>query len=500
MTSVTRTAAAAALGLAAALAAVVGPAAAQQKAEVVIGLQQEPTVLDPTADATASIDYIFAHNVFESLVSVTEDGEIVPDLAKSWTVSEDGLTYTFELHEGVTFHDGSELDSGDVTHSFARAMGPDSVNPSKDIFEAIESVEAPDPLTVVIKLGQRDAFFLFGMAQGDASIIAPGTEEQNKTEPVGTGPFRFHGWTRGDRITLVKNEEHRDADEVGMDTITFRFVSDPAAASAALLAEEIDAFPGMPAPELLQQFEADPRFEVVVGTTEGEVILALNNARPPFDDVRVRRAVAHALDREEIIEGAMYGYATPIGSFFAPHHKSYKDMTGKYAHSPELAKALLEEAGHGDGLEVSLRLPPFPYARRSGEIIQSQLAKAGIDVKIENVEWGFWISEVYKAKNYDMTIIAHTSPNDMGNFARGPGYFYGYDNPEFTDLWSRIRTATDPGELDALLKEGQEFLAEDAVHGFLFQLPRLGVYKAGLTGYWTSAPVLFEPFKNWRWE
>lgn len=400
----------------------------------------------------------------------------------------------------MKFHDGSALDSADVKFSFDRAMGPDSVNPSKDIFESIESVETPDPLTVVIKMKKPDAFFLFGMAQGDASIIAEGTEEANKTAPVGSGPYRFESWTRGDRIVLAKNPDHRDAAEVELDKVTFRFVSDPAAAVAALMAEELDAFPVMPAPEVLEQFEADPRFDVVVGTTEGEVILAMNNAKPPFDDIRVRRAVAHALDRQAIIDGAMYGYATPIGSFFPPHGKAYVDLTGRYELDLEKAKALLAEAGYADGLEVVMRLPPFPYARRSGEIIQSQLAKVGIDAKIENVEWGFWISEVYKQKAYDLTIIAHTSPNDMGNFARGPGYFYGYDNPEFTALWDAIRSETDPAKLMELQKQGQTFLADEAVHGFLFQLPRLGVYRDGLTGYRTSAPVLFEPLKTWRWQ
>ncbi len=499
MPSLRQTAAKAAI-IAALAAAFCGPDVALAKSDVTIGLQQEPTVLDPTADATASIDGIFTHNVFESLVTVTEDGEIAPDLAESWTVSEDGLSYTFKLHDGVKFHDGSTLDSGDVKFSFDRAMGPDSVNPSKDIFESIESVEATNPLTVVIKMKKPDAFFLFGMAQGDASIIEEGTEETNKTAPVGSGPYRFESWTRGDRIVLAKNPDHRDAAEVGMDKITFRFISDPAAAVAALMAEELDAFPGMPAPEVLPQFESDPRFKVVVGTTEGEVILAMNNSKPPFNDIRVRRAVAHALDRKAIIDGAMYGYATPIGSFFPPHNKAYVDLTGMYELDIEAAKKLLAEAGHPDGLEVTMRLPPFPYARRSGEIIQSQLAKVGIKAKIENVEWGFWISEVYKKKAYDLTIIAHTSPNDMGNFARGPDYFYGYDNPEFTKLWDSIRTETDPAKLEALQKEGQRFLAEDAVHGFLFQLPRLGVYKKELTGYWTSSPVLFEPLKNWRWQ
>ncbi|MEM9047141.1 MAG: ABC transporter substrate-binding protein [Pseudomonadota bacterium] len=484
------------LGLAAGLLMVAGIASAQDR--VSIGMQQEPTVLDPTADATASIDVITAHNIFESLTSVDESGAILPQLAQSWEVSEDGTVYTFTLVEGATFHDGSAFDSADVVFTFERAMGEDSVNPSKGIFGPVARVEAPDPGTVVITLSQPDAFFLFNIAQGDASIVAPETVETNTTNPIGTGPYKFDSWTRGDRLTLTANTDHRAYTEDMIDTVTFRFVADPAAAVAALMTEEIDAFPGMPAPETLEQFKADPRFDVVVGTTEGEVILALNNSKPPFDDIRVRQAVNFALDREAIIDGAYYGYGAPIGSFFPPHHKSYVDLTGVYARDVDKAKALLAEAGVGD-LTVTLRLPHFPYAKRSGEIIQSQLAEAGIAVEIENVEWAFWIGEVYRKLNYDMTIIAHTSPNDLGNFARGPDYYYGYDNPEFNALWAEIRAESDPEALDALLKDGQRFVTDEAVHGFLFQLPKLGVYKTGLSGYWASAPVLFAPLKDLRW-
>lgn len=468
------------------------PAAAAAQASIVIGLQQEPTSLDPTADATASIDGMLTQNVYESLTTVNEAGEVQPQLAESWTVSEDGLTYTFDLVDGATFHDGTSFDAEDVVFSFNRAMAEDSVNPSKGIFKPIESVSAVDPGTVEIKLKQKDAFFLFNMAQGDASIVAPESVDANNATPVGTGPFKYDSWTRGDKLVLTKNADHRDAGSVALDRVEFKFISDAAAASAALLAEEIDAFPGFPAPELLPQFEADPRFNVVVGSTEGEVILAMNNAKPPFDDVRVRKAISHAFDRDEIIDGAMYGQAVPIGSFYPPHGPAYLDLTGAYPHDTEKAKALFEEAGVA-GSSMTLRVPPFPYATRSAEIIQAQLAEAGIDAKVENVEWGFWIDEIYKKKNYDMTIIAHTSPNDLGNFARGPDYFYGYDDAAYSDLWDRISGEADPEARNALLKEAQQYLTDQAVHGFLFQLPQLGVYKAGVEGFWDSRAVLFQP-------
>lgn len=470
-------------------------ASASAAAELVIGMQQEPTSLDPTADATASIDSMMTQNVFESLTTVAENGEVQPNLATSWEVSEDGLTYTFKLAEGVTFHDGSTLDAEDVVYSFKRAMGEDSVNPSKDIFEPIESVKAVDPQTVEITLKAKDAFFLFNMGQGDSAIVAAESAETNNANPVGSGPFKFDSWTRGDRLTLVKNPDHRDAADVALDKVVFRFISDPAAATAAMMAEELDAFPGFPAPELLPQFEADPRFRVNVGSTEGEVILAMNNAKPPFDNVEVRRAVATAIDRDEIIEGAMYGQAVPIGSFYPPHGTAYVDLTDAYPHDSAKAEEMFEAAGVA-GATMTLRVPPFPYATRSAEIIQNQLAEAGIDAKVENVEWGFWIDEVYKQKNYDMTIIAHTSPNDMGNFARGPDYFYGYDNAEMTALWEQITTEVDPAKRDELLKQGQQMLSDQSVHAFLFQLPLLGVFREGVEGYWSSSPVLYMPLKG----
>ncbi|QFT61077.1 Periplasmic dipeptide transport protein precursor (plasmid) [Sulfitobacter sp. THAF37] len=460
-----------------------------------VGLQQEPTSLDPTADATAAIDGMLTMNVYESLTIVAENGEVGPNLATDWTVSDDGLTYTFTLASGVKFHDGTDFDAEDVVFSFDRAMAEDSVNPSKDIFKPIASVTAIDPQTVEIKLKNKDAFFLFNMGQGDSSIVAPESADTNNTDPVGTGPFKMDSWTRGDRLTLVKNEDYRDADSVALDKVEFRFISDPAAATAAMMAEELDAFPGFPAPELLPQFEADPRFRVNVGSTEGEVILAMNNAKAPFDNIEVRRAVATAIDRDEIIEGAMYGQAVPIGSFYPPHGAAYVDLTGKYPHDTEKAKQMFAEAGV-EGTTMTLRVPPFPYAMRSAEIIQQELSNAGIDAKVENVEWGFWIDEVYKQKNYDMTIIAHTSPNDMGNFARGPDYFYGYDDADFTALWEQIETEADADKRNELLKQGQEYLADQSVHAFLFQLPLLGVFRTGVDGYWSSQPVLYMPLKG----
>ncbi|MFN3937725.1 MAG: ABC transporter substrate-binding protein [Gemmobacter sp.] len=473
------------------------PGAAAAQTRISIGMQQEPTSLDPTTDATAAINVMLAQNVYESLTTVDQTGTVQPQLAESWTVSDDGLTYTFNLVRGVRFHDGSDFTAEDVLFSFNRGRAEDSTNPRKATFAPITDLTAPDPYTVEITLKAPDAFFLFDLAQGTASIVNEATYETNATTPVGTGPFRYDAWTRGDRLRLVKNPDHREAANVALDVVEFRFIADPAAAAAALLAGELDAFPGFPAPELLPQFEADPRFRVNVGSTEGEVILAMNNSKAPFTDIRVRQGISHAIDRDEIIDGAMYGQAVPIGSFYPPHGPAYVDLTGVYPHDIDTARALFQEAGVA-GTTMTLRVPPFPYATRSAEIVQAQLGAAGIEVKVEGVEWGFWLEEVFRNKNYDLTIIAHTSPNDMGNFARGPGYFYGYEDEEFVALWNEIRTTVDDDTRNELLRQGQRHLTERAVHGFLFQLPLIGVFRDGVEGFWPSQPVLFQPLKDVR--
>ena len=313
--------------------------------KISIGMQQEPTSLDPTADATASIDGMLSHNVYESLTTVNESGEVLPALATDWQVSADGLEYTFNLRQNVEFHDGSAFDSEDVLFSFERAMAEDSVNPTKKIFKPIENVSAPSSHSVVIKLKKKDAFFLFNMAKGDASIVASESSTSNNEKPVGTGPFIFEDWKRGDRLVLIKNNNWHDANSVSLEKVEFRFISDAAAATAAMMAEELDAFPGFPAPELLEQFEADPRFNVTTGSTEGEVILAFNNNKSPFDNLDIRRALSHAINRDEIIDGAMYGRAVPIGSFYPPHGAAYVDLIDVYKHDPEKSKELLKKSG-----------------------------------------------------------------------------------------------------------------------------------------------------------
>ena len=496
MKSLVRSAFAAALVLGGAVTAF--SAAEAAKENLTLAMVLEPPHLDPTAGAAAAIDEVVYANIFEGLTRIDRNGAVKPGLAESWTVSDDGLIYTFKLRQGVTFHDGTAFDSADVKFSLDRAMAEDSTNAQKGLFAPIASVETPDAGTVVITLKQPAGNFLFNLGWGDAVMVAPESAATNNNNPVGTGPFTFARWVKGDRVELLRNPDYW-GEPAKLASAVIKIIPDPSAATAALLAGDIDAFANFPAPEAMAQFEADPRFTVKIGSTEGETILAINNGRAPLSDLRVRRALAHAIDRKAIVDGAMFGYGTPIGTHFAPHHPAYVDLTGRYPYDPEKARALLAEAGVGEGLTLSLKLPPPSYARRGGEIIAAQLAAVGVKTEITQVEWAQWLEQVFKARDYDLTIVSHTEPMDIGIYARDD-YYFDYRDADFRALMGKLDATADEEGRYAILAEAQEKLAEDSVNVFLFQLAKHGVWNKDVMGLWENSPVQANDLTEVYWK
>ena len=469
-------------------------AGAAAKDTLVIGINLEPPHLDPTAGAAQAIDQVVYQNVFQGLTRIDQTGSVQPSLAESWEISEDGKTYTFHLKEGVTFHDGTGFEASDVVFSYERAMAEGSENAQKPLFAAIESVEALDDATVLVTLQHPQGGFLYNMGWGDAVIVAPESADGNKTQPVGTGPYRFADRVEGASITL----EAVEGAEVAIRSVTFRVIGDPSAQVNALLAGDVDFLPGFQAAELLTRFEGDSNFTVAVGSTEGETLLSTNNADPVLSDLRVRQAIAHTIDREALIEGIYSGYGTPIGSHFAPHNPAYLDLTGTYPHDLEKAKALLAEAGHGDGLTLTAKLPPVAYARRGGEILADQFSDGGITLELIPMEWAQWLEEVFKNKDYQLTIVSHTEPNDIGIYARDD-YYFNYVSEPFRAIMAELEQTSDEAKRTELLQEAQTIIAVDAVNGYLFQLPLITIARAGLSGYWENAPTAATMVSEMSW-
>ncbi len=468
----------------------------KKKDTVTLAMTLEPPGLDPTAGAASSIAEITLYNVYETLTKINADGSVSPLLAESWEVSPDLKTTTFRLRKGVKFHNGAPFNAAAVKFSFDRAGGDKSTNKDKRSFAAL-TTQVVDEHTVVVINQDIDPDLLFVLGQATSIIVEPQSAVGNATKPVGTGPYTLGAWSRGSSITLAAWPGYRAAGSIRIRRATFRFIPDPAAQVAALLAGDVDAFPRV-TPRSMAQFKSDPRFQVVVSGSRAKTILAMNHQRKPLADVRVRRAIAAAIDRKSVIEGAADGLGVPIGSHYVPGAFGYVDTTGINPFDVEKAKRLLAEAGVKTPLTLTMTLPPTPYARQGGEVIAAQLAKVGITAKLQNVEWAQWLSGTYGSKNYDLTLISHVEPFDLGNFAK-PDYYWGYQSPQFNALYEKIKTAARPADRARLLGDAQRLLAEDAVHAFLYQPQWVTVANKNLRGLWKDMPVFVNDLSALYW-
>lgn len=462
---------------------------ALSKDTLTLGMPVEPTGLDPTISAPVAIREVTWGNIYEGLVTLDKDGKVKPLLATEWTVSDDGLTYTFKLRPDVKFHNGTAFDSSIVKFSLDRARAADSTNAQKQFFEPIASIEAPDPLIAVIKLKERAGLFVYHLAWGDAVMIDPKTVDSNKTTPIGTGPFKFKDWQRGNRVDLVRNDDYWDKGVPKLASVTFRFIGDPQAEAAALRAGDIDGFPNFTAPELFGDFQKDARFTTIVGKTPRKLVAALNNEKSPLNNVKVRQAMMAAIDRKTVIEGAYSGYGTPIGSHFAPTDRGYVDLTDVIPYNQEKAKSLLAEAGFPDGFTLTIKAPQMSYTTRASEIMQAMFADVGITLNIQPSEFpAKWIDEVFIKRDYEMSIVDHAEPMDIDIYAR-PGYYFNYKNPKFNELVDKANKTADDNERDKLYADAEKILAEEVPALYLFDLPRLNIWNTKLQGLWENEPI-----------
>jgi len=449
----------------------------------------EPPGLDPTTATSAAIPRVVYSNVLEGLVKIDRNGKIVPALAKGYKISKDGKEYTFVLKKGVKFHDGKPFDAEDVKFTFDRLMDPKAGIAHPEYYKDIDAVQVVDSHTIKVKLKNVNSMFLFNLARGDSIIVNKQAVDKLKSEPVGTGPFKFVEWVRGDHVTLVRFEGYYKKDLPYLDKVTYKFIGDPSAQIASLKAGDIDVIGYDVSPENAALLEKDPKFKVMNGYTTTKAIMSTNNSKKPFDDVRVRRAMAHAIDRSALIKGAMSGYGVPIGTHMDPGNPYYVDLTSVYPYSPEKAKQLLKEAGYPNGFEAVIKLPErYAYAKRCGEIIADMFSQVGIKLKIELMEWGQWLDRVFKNADFDLTVIGHAEPFDI-NIYGNPKYYFRYDSPKFQETLKKAEMEVNPKARKEFYIACQKIITEDAVNGFLFVLPSLPTMKKEVMNWWKDYPM-----------
>ncbi|MBN2355345.1 ABC transporter substrate-binding protein [candidate division KSB1 bacterium] len=450
----------------------------------------EPPGLDPTANTAAAIDRVVFANIYEGLIKVDQNGQFIPGLAASWEISPDGKVYTFHLRKGVKFHNGEAFNTQVAKWNIARAMGENTVNPHPEYFRGITAIAIPDDDTLIITLQEVDALFIAHMAEGDAVMLPMQGYEEAKSNPIGTGPFKFVEWVRGDRVEMVRYDEYWNPELPYLDKVVFKFIDDASAQIAALKAGDIDVIGYIAAPESAMELSQDKRFKVFAGTTTGEVIMSTNNKAKPFDNKLVRQAMAYAIDRQTVVDLVMFGYGTPIGSHWSASTPYYVDLTQKFAYNPEKAKELLAEAGYPNGFKATIKLPAiYSYSRRAGEVITDMLSNVGIDLTIEIVEWGQWIERIFKKKEYQLTMIGHVEAWDIGIYAN-PDYYFQYDSQEFRDAYAMALKAPNEEEKAKWFGRCQEIIADDAVNGYLFSAPNLPAMKAEVQNWWENYPTI----------
>lgn len=439
------------------------PSSYVQPSLVRLTMPSEPDSLDPYI-STASDTEAVMHNVYEGLVLFNEDGEIVPGLAESWQISDDGLEYTFHLREGVTFHNGKHFCSEDVAYSYGLLSGLTTGSSLSSRFSTITEIDTPDDYTVIIRLASANAAFL----EATRIAIIPSGYRECATSPVGTGPYKFIEYVPGQRIVLERNDLYYDSSRAGrIERAEVYIMTDESAIVTALQSGQLDMaqVTGMDA-EILEG-----KFTIHSNPQNMVCLFALNNAVPPFNDIRVRQAMNYAVNKENIINGAFDGYATRLDSNFSPVMGLYynSDVENYYPYDPVKAKELLAEAGYERGFSFTITVPAnYQQHVNTAQIIAEDLKAVGIDARLQLVEWGAWLEDVYTNGNYETTVVGLTGKLDpyeilvrfVSDYSRN---FFHYDNSEFDRLIKEAMVESDESERIRLYKDCQMILTEDAV-------------------------------------
>ncbi|MBB2976269.1 peptide/nickel transport system substrate-binding protein [Microbacterium endophyticum] len=448
-------------------------AAADPDASIAVRLVLEPTNLDIRETSGAALDQILIDNVYQGLVSRTPDQEIVPALASDYTISDDGLTYTFTLREGVTFHDGQELTPDDVVWSLTQHRDTETWLDSARL-SGVTSIAA-DGQDVVLTLSEPDSTLLWNLTGRAGIILKQDDSVDYLTAANGTGPFMVASWKQGDSVTLSRYDDYW-GDAAKSAEVVFSYIPETQAALSAALAGEVDVLTGFDA-TLTDQVEANGDFTVDVGASTDKGVLAMNSTSGPLSDKRVRQAIRQAIDHDSIVEAlgageTLYG---PIPSL----DPGYEDLSDVAPYDPDAAKKLLSEAGYED-LDLTLTIPSF-YATTVSQILVSDLNDVGITLTVDSVEFSTWLNDVYANQDYELSFVLHTEAHDFENWAN-PDYYFTYDNAEVQDLYAQSLAATDEDEAAALLAKAARIVSEDAAADWLYNGGSVVAVASDVTG------------------
>lgn len=474
--------AAALSGAAVLVLALAAPAALAQDADpnavIRIGSLYEPQNLDNTAGAGQGVTEAFNGNVYEGLFRLTDAGGVEEVLVEDYQISEDGLTYTFTLRDDVTFHSGDPLTAADVKYSIERVTAPESQSSRRNSLATIESIEATDDRTVVITLSERSISLPYNLSY--VWIVNDAATELTSSAD-GTGPYQLEDWRRGTSLSLTPYADYwGEAPSNG--GVVFTYFTEATAQNNALLTGAIDIIPSVQSPDSLALFDGNPDFTVTEGASTTKELLAYNDRVAPFDNVQVRKALARAIDKERLLASIWGDYGTLIGSFVPPTDPWYVDLTDVDSYDPDSARQLLEEAGYGDGFSFTLDTPNYDPHPLVAQFIQNALAEIGVTVDINIITANEWYTKIYQAQDFEATLQEHVNHRDIV-FYGNPNFYWGYDNPEVTELIASAEASETVDEQVERLTEANRIIAEDAASNWLYLYPQIVVSSASVSGY-----------------
>jgi peptide/nickel transport system substrate-binding protein len=430
--------------------------------ELRFGLTTEPATLDPLSPANTADGRSILFNVFEGLVKPDANGRLQPGAAESWTVEDGARVYAFTLREGLRFHDGAPVTLEDVKFTLDTAAQAGFAG-----FTQIEKVETSSPRGIRVTLKEPDPEFLPYITVG----IVPKSNPDREKNAIGTGPFKIESYAAQQSLVLTKNPAYWQPGLPHLDKVSFVFLADSDALLLGLRGGSIDAA-GVTG-SLYHQL--DPaQFDAFPYPSASVQLLALNNATPPFDDLRIRRALNYGVDIQEIIDTAFYGEGEPSGSPLIPGLTQYYENSLKDPYPFDVAKArsLLAEAGYGaGGRKLSLEITVasnYTMHIDTAQVIVKQLAEIGVSATIKLVDWATWLSDVYRGRNYQGTIIsldaANVSPRSFlaRYLSSGGSNFVNFNSAEYDRAYHAALTETDEAKRIGLYKEAQRIISENA--------------------------------------
>lgn len=443
--------------------------------DVQVGL--EPTSLDITTTSGASLQQLLIGNVYEGLVAKDAAGEIVPGLASAWSVSDDGLRYSFDLRQ-AQFHDGSELTVDDVVASLDAARAPESLNPDAKRMASVSTVTAIDADTVEVTLASRDIGFLDTLSITSAGMIVNDGESADLANTTnGTGPYGVSQWNKGSTITLERADGYW-GDAPQNQSVVFHYITDATTAMSALAAGEVDILTNATA-ETVAYFDGKDDVTVTAGESTSWMTLGMNSASGALADATVRQAINRGIDKAGLIQ-ALGGNAIEVGSMIVPSDPWFSDLTGVNSYDPDAARELLSDI---DPATLTFTLTVANnYDTKISEYVAAQLAEIGITVTINTVEFSSWLDSVYKKKEYDLTLVLHVDPSTLSYYGN-PAYYWNYDNAEAQQLAAQAKEAASFDERDENLAALAELVAADAASGWLYSPQTMVVASTAVSGY-----------------